>query len=112
MGREGFAQNGPLTDPRLTTMLNQSGGKMRGLAIAMAIVSVVKCGGGGSTPTAPTAPPASIAGSYGATVTASATCSGNLPSETRALEFLATITQTGASVQVQLIAHVPGVPEV
>jgi hypothetical protein len=35
-----------------------------------------------------------------------------LPNETRALEFLAEITQTGAALQVKLIAHVPGVPEV
>jgi hypothetical protein len=86
--------------------------KMKWLAIAMAIVSMVACGGGGSTPTAPTAPPANIAGPYGATLTASSTCSANLPTETRSLDFFANITQTGAAVQVQLIAHVPGVPEV
>ena len=79
------------------------------LAIATAIGSLTACG---DSPTAPTAPPANIAGSYGATVTAASTCSANLPTETRALEFFANITQSGAAVQVQLIAHVPGVPEV
>ena len=85
----------------------------RWLAIATAIGSLTACGGGSSsTPTAPTppAPPANIAGPYGATLTASSACSANLPSETRALEFLATVTQTGAAVQVQLVAHVPGAP--
>jgi hypothetical protein len=87
---------------------------MKWLAIATVIVSLVACGGcsDGGGPTAPTAPPANIAASYAATITASSTCSANLPTETRALEFLANITQTGAAVQVQLIAHVPGVPEV
>src|SRR5688572_26874020 len=89
---------------------------MKWLAISTAIGSLMACGGcsGGSSPTAPTppAPPASIAASYAATITASSTCSANLPTETQALEFLANITQTGAAVQVQLIAHVPGVPEV
>jgi hypothetical protein len=87
------------------------GGTMKKfLAIATAIGSLTACGS--SSPTAPTAPPANIAGSYNTTITAASTCSANLPTETRALEFLANITQTGAAVQVQLIAHVPGVPEV
>ena len=81
------------------------------LAMAAAIGSLTACGGDGG-PTAPTAAPANIAASYAATVTASSTCSANLPNETRALDFLANITQTGTAVQVQLIAHVPGVPEV
>ena len=85
---------------------------MKWLAIATAIGSLMACGGGSSSPTAPTAPPANIAGPYSATITASSTCSANLPSETRALDFFATVTQTGAAVQVQLIAHVPGVPAV
>ena len=86
---------------------------MKRLAIAIAIGSLTACSGGsgGSTPTAPT-PPGNIAASYAATVTASSTCSANLPAEARALDFFATITQNGAAVQVQLIAHVPGVPEV
>lgn len=85
---------------------------MRSLTIAAVIGSLTACGGGSSTATAPTppAPPANIAGSYGTTLTASSTCSANLPSETRALEFLATVAQTGAAVQVELVAHVPGVP--
>ncbi len=85
---------------------------MKRLAIAMAIGSLMACSGGSSSPTAPTAPPANVAGPYGATITAASTCSANLPSDTRVLEFFANITQTGAAVQVQLIAHVPGVPEV
>ena len=95
---------------------------MKWLAIATAIGSLVACGGGsgGSSPTAPTPPVtnaniggsganiggsnANIGGSYNATVTASSTCSANLPSETRVLGFMATITQTGAAVQVQLVS--------
>jgi len=82
------------------------------LAIATTIGSLTACGGGSSSPTAPTAPPANIAGPYSATLIASSTCSANLPSDTRTLDFLANISQTAAAVQVQLIAHVPGVPEV
>ena len=83
----------------------------RWLAIATAIGSLTACSGSSSSPTAPTAPPANIAGPYSATLTAASTCSANLPSEP-VLGFLATVTQTGAAVQVQLIAHVPGVPAV
>ena len=79
------------------------------LAIAMVIGSLTACGDSG--PTGPTATPAAIAASYAAKVTASSTCSANLPTETHALDFLANITQNGSTVQVQLIAHVPGVPE-
>ena len=88
---------------------------MKWLAIATAIGSLVACGGGsgGSSPTAPTpavtnadisGSDANIGGSYNGTITASSTCSANLPSETRVLGFTATITQTGAAVQVQLSA--------
>jgi predicted small lipoprotein YifL len=80
------------------------------LATAMAIGSLAACGDGG--PTAPTGPAANVAASYATTITASSTCSANLPTETQALDFLAEITQTGSAVQVKLIAHVPGVPEV
>jgi hypothetical protein len=83
--------------------------KMKWLAIAMATGSLMACGGrsGGSSPTAPTAaPPANIAGSYNATIGASSTCSANLPPETRVLHYVADIAQTGAAVQVQLLAHV------
>ena len=76
------------------------------LAIATAIGSLTACGS--SSPTAPTAPPANIAGPYAATVTAASTCSANLPFPV--LGFAATVTQTGAAVQVQLIAHAPGAP--
>ena len=82
------------------------------LAIATAIGSLTACGGGTSSPTAstPAAPPANIAGPYGANVIASSTCSANLPTATRSLGFFATITQTGAAVQMQLVAHLPGAP--
>jgi hypothetical protein len=84
---------------------------MKRLAIAMAFGSLVTCGGcgGASSPTA-SAPPANIAGSYSAIITASSTCSANLPPAAWELGFLATITQTGAAAQVQLIAHVAGAP--
>jgi len=83
---------------------------MTWLTIATAIGSLMGC----SSPTAPTpsATPANIAASYATKITASSTCSANLPTDTQALDFLAEITQTGAAVQVKLIAHVPGVPEV
>jgi hypothetical protein len=75
-----------------------------------AVIGSVACGSNG--PTGPTASPANVAASYNAKVTAASTCSANLPTETRALEFLADITQSGSAVQVKLIAHVPGVPEI
>lgn len=78
------------------------------LTIATAIASLTGCGGGSSSPTAPTAPPANIAGQYSATLTASPTCSANLPFPI--LGFLATVTQTGTAVQMQLLAHAPGSP--
>jgi hypothetical protein len=81
---------------------------MKRLAIAMAFGSVVACSGGSSGPTAPTAPPANIAGQFGTTITAASTCSANLPFPI--LGFLATITQTGSSAQVELLAHAPGAP--
>ena len=88
---------------------------MKRLAIAVAIRSLMACseGSGGGNPTAPTPPvtnanisgsDANIGGSYNGTVTASSTCSANLPSETRVLGFTATITQTGTAAQVQLLA--------
>jgi hypothetical protein len=72
-------------------------------AIAAALGSLTACGGG-STPTAPTN--ATVAGSYDMTVTASSACSANLPAETRVLTYLATVTQTGAAVQITLQGHV------
>jgi hypothetical protein len=89
-------------------MDNQFGGEMQKLlAITTVIGSLVACGGG-SSPTAPTTPPANIAGSYSATITAASTCSANLPFPV--LGFAATVTQTGAAVQVALVAHAPGAP--
>ena len=82
------------------------------LAIATAIGSLTACGGGSSA-TAPTAAPlANIAGPYNANIIASSTCSANLPSETRTLFFVATITQAGAAVQVELVAKAAGNPSV
>jgi hypothetical protein len=82
---------------------------MRRLAIAMAIGSLVACGGcgGGSSPAAPT-PPANIGGPYDLTITASSTCSANLPAAAWVLGFLATVTQSGTAAQVQLVAHQGG----
>ncbi len=77
---------------------------MKRLAIAMAIGSLVGCGGG-SSPTAPT-PPANIAGSYDLSIGASSTCSANLPIETRVLHYVANVSQIGAAFNVQLLAHV------
>jgi hypothetical protein len=81
---------------------------MKWLTLAAVIGSLMACGGGSSGPTAPTAPPANIEGPYSATLTAASTCSANLPFPV--LGFFATITQTGAAVQVQLLAHAPGAP--
>ena len=78
---------------------------MRWLAIALAIGSLVACSGSSS---APTAPPANIAGPYAATITAASSCSANLPFPI--LGFTATITQTGTAVQLELLAHAPGAP--
>ena len=79
---------------------------MKWLAISAVIVSLTACSGG--SPTAPTAPPANIAGQYSTTITAASTCSANLPFPI--LGFFATVTQTGAAVQVDLLAHAPGAP--
>ena len=78
---------------------------MRGLAIAMAIGALTACSGS-SSPTTPTPMQnANIDGPYNVTITASSTCSANLPREARSLLFVGTITQAGASVQVQLVSH-------
>ena len=80
--------------------------KMTWLAISTAIGSLMACGGSGPTAPTPSATPANIAGSYNATIGASSTCSANLPVATRVLNYVANIIQTGAAVQVQLLAHV------
>ena len=84
------------------------------LAIATATGLLMACGGcsSGGSPTAstPPAPPANIAGPYGANLIASSACSANLPLEARTLGFFVTIKQTGAAVQLELVAHVPGAP--
>jgi hypothetical protein len=86
------------------------------LAIATAIGSLMACGGcsGGSSSTAPTpsTPPANIAGPYNANIIASSTCAATLPEEMRTLFFVATITQTGAAVQLELVAKAAGNPSV
>lgn len=78
------------------------------LAIATAIGSLTGCSGGSSSPTAPSAPPANIAGQYSTTLTAATSCAGNVPFPI--LGFFTTITQTGGTVQVELLAHAPGAP--
>ena len=75
------------------------------LAIVVASGSLA-CGG--SSPTAPTAPPANIAGPYSLTITAAPTCAANLPFPI--LGFASTNTQTGAAIQAQLVGHAPGAP--
>ena len=74
---------------------------MKWLVIGTAVASLMACGGSPSAPT----PPASIAGSYNASVTASSTCSANLPSETRVLNYAAEVSQTGATALVQFLPH-------
>jgi hypothetical protein len=80
---------------------------MKWLAIATVVGSLTACSGG-SSPTAPTTPPASIAGQYSTTLTAASSCAANVPFPI--LGFFATFTQTGAAVQVELLAHAPGAP--
>ena len=79
---------------------------MTWLAIATAIGSLMACGGSSPTAPTPSATPANIAGSYNATIGASSTCSANLPVATRVLNYVANIIQTGAAIQVQLLAQV------
>ena len=76
---------------------------MKRLAIAMAIGPLMANGGCGSS-AAPT-PPANVAGEYNATITASASCSATLPAAAWVLKYPATLTQSGAAVQVKLIHH-------
>jgi hypothetical protein len=76
---------------------------MKRLTIAMAIGSLMACGGCGSS-TAPT-PPANVAGEFNATITASSTCSAQLPAAAWVLKYPATVTQNGTAVQVKLIHH-------
>ena len=80
---------------------------MKRLSIAMAIGPLMACGGG-SSPTAPTATPANIAAQYSMTIIAASTCAANVPFPM--LGFLATVTQTGAAVQMDLLGHAPGAP--
>ena len=83
------------------------------LAIAAVIGSLGACGGSASSsPTAATTSPANIAGSYNANIIAASACSATLPSDSRTLGFVATVTQTGTAVQVQLVAKLPGNPSV
>ena len=79
----------------------------KGLVIAAVIGSLTACGGDGG-PTAPTVPPAQIAGSYSLTITAAPSCSATLPFPI--LGFAATVTQAGTSVQMALVGHAPGTP--
>lgn len=82
---------------------------MKCLVIAAVVGSMTACNGGsGNSPTAPTTPPANIAGQYQTAITAASICAGNVPFPL--LGFLATVTQTGAAVQMELLAHAPGSP--
>jgi len=79
---------------------------MKRLAIGMVIGSLMTCDGcdGGPSSTAPT-PPANVTGAYAATITASATCSANVPAGAWVLKYAAIDTQTGAAVEVKLTQH-------
>lgn len=73
------------------------------LAVAFGVLgSLMACGG--SSPAAP-APPADIAGSYNASVTASSTCSANLPAAARVFNYGAEVSQTGATALVKINPH-------
>ena len=93
-------------------MDNPFGGAIKkSLAMATAIGSLVAWSGGcGTSAGSPSAvkprPPANIAGWYNAAITASSTCAANLPAATRALTYVANVTQTGAAVQVRLLGPV------
>jgi len=74
--------------------------KMNRLLIATAIGALMACGGSPTTPTY-----ASIGGSYELTITASSSCSANLPSETRVLKYVANVS-SGPTFQVVLAGNV------
>lgn len=75
--------------------------------MATAIGSVMACGGSPTTPPVPpTLVPANIAGSYNLTITASSTCSANLPADAREFKSIADITQTAATFKATLVGHV------
>jgi hypothetical protein len=66
--------------------------------LATAIGPLMACGGSPTPPTptpTPTPTPANVAGAYDLTLTASSTCSQNLPAATRILKYVANIAQTG-----------------
>ena len=73
---------------------------MKRVALAMAVGSVMACGGSG--PTTPS--PANIAGTYNATVTASSTCAG-VPAAARVLVLGAEVAQTGSAASVLFNPH-------
>ena len=71
---------------------------IRAAVLATAIGSLMACDGSPTPPTptpTPTPTPANIAGAYDLTLTASSTCSANLPAETRTLKYIASVNQTG-----------------
>ena len=74
----------------------------RAVTVLAVLGSVMACG---SSPVSPT-PPANIAGSYNLTVTASPTCSANLPVDAREFKSIADITQTAATFKATLVGHV------
>ena len=83
---------------------------MKRLAIVIGIGSLIGCRGGDNG-TAPT-PPANVAGPYEVHVTASSSCSANLPADARSLLFISTVTQAGASIQMELVGHQGGMANV
>jgi hypothetical protein len=72
-------------------------------AIATAIGAVTACNG---PTTPPTQTPANIVGSYNLTVTASPTCSANLPADAREFKSIADIAQTAGNFTATLLGHV------
>lgn len=75
-------------------------------AIATAIGSMMACSSPTTPPVPPDPVPANIAGSYDLTVTASSTCSANLPADTREFKAIADITQTAGTFKANLVGHV------
>ncbi len=77
---------------------------LKQLAMVTGLAALVACS---EAPTVPTPPPnANITGSYDLTITASPSCAANLPADTRVMKFIANVTQTGATFNVSLLAHV------
>lgn len=77
------------------------------VASLLGIAPLAGCGS--SSPSAPSptstpkpSTPSNIAGAYNLTISASSTCSGNLPASARILRYAATISQSGSAWQTSL----------